>query len=194
MEQYGPLAQLVAISGNLGAAVFAVYTTWAGRTFWEPRVENLEKAPRRITGAMCIVGIAILFFGARKSFGFTTFVYLSSGLAIAALTFFLMDLFLRKITIFKCDDQDLGIIGGFWITPAAKKVLAGESSHLLPSQAPPAGLQDFYCNSGRQPDRIWSRASQALALTTITAIYCFWTGAATLAVSTAALLVERAIN
>lgn len=51
MSNYGPLAEIVAIAGNLGAAGVALRVAWAGKvSSWEPEIEELPSAPTRVAG------------------------------------------------------------------------------------------------------------------------------------------------
>jgi len=124
-EQYGPLALVVALAGNLGAAAIAFRAAFAGKMIWEPQVQNFNNAPTRIVNVFVIIGIAILFFATRGHRDLFPIAYWAVGFGIAAFVFFLLDVLVRSIVIIRCDSADPGIVGGFWLTERARQILVG---------------------------------------------------------------------
>jgi hypothetical protein len=202
--KYGPLALIVALAGNLGAAAVALRIAFAGKLIWEPKVQNFNKAPTRIVNVFVIIGIAIMFFATRSQPGMFPTAYWAIGFGIVLFVFFLADVALRTKVIVTCENTDISIIGGFWLTRRAREILRGEQAaydrgDLLidpetgKKQEPPTSVTDFFCNGGRNVELTWTAASRVLANVTSVFVYCIWLAGACLAVAASSIVLEKAI-
>jgi hypothetical protein len=203
-QQYGPLALIVALAGNLGAAAVAFRMAFSGKLIWEPKVSEFSLAPTRIVNVFVIVGIATMFFGSRGS-GLGTVGYWAIALGLITFIFFLLDVLVRSIVIVRCGEETVGVIGGFWLTKRAREILGGEPAAfergdltINPAtgqkQKPPTSISDFFCNNGRNIELTWSRGSHALASVTLVFVYCTWLASAMLGVGAASIVLEKAIR
>lgn len=194
MNDYGPLATIVAYAGNLGAAAVAMRVAWTGKaTKWEPEIPELAKAPTRVAGLLALLAIAVLFVRTRTGDDFDWLLWLMGWAGGITLLAFLAYLFLVMTLVFTCDDNGPKTVRGYWLTPTAKKVLAGDSDHLLPGQPPPHNDKEFFCGSGRSADRVWPDSARALAHISLVLAYILFIAPGTIAVSSASIAMEKAL-
>ncbi len=186
MNDLGPLSSVVQNVGFIVAAAATIFTLWAGKASWAPQVANFEKGPSKWSLVLSATAIGLLYIYRREHSVLANLAVVFVFIALVALC---LDLLIRKLTIIKCDHDKRGIIGGLWLSPEAKKILSGSSKHILPHQLPPETVKDLFCNSGRNPDRIWSNSSQITAQLLVTLAYMVWRVAITLAPATVALLI-----
>ena len=199
--EYGPLAQTVLYASNLVGAMGAIRMATLGRGLWEPNVEEFERSPVRIAGVIAIVMIAITFGFGRKYPNFDSWIPWVIACLVAALFFFLVDVFCRQWLIVKCEGMSRGIIGGIWTTQRARDILRGnprayELGDLAKDAVPPAGPAALYCSfaAPRDAKRIWPPTSIAAGTILVVMVYCLWNALATTAVAVAATLIAIVIG
>src|SRR5262249_28073557 len=123
MTDYGPLAFLVTIAGNLAAAAFALRVLWAGKTGWEPKIRDFPNAPTRVTALACMIGIAVAFSLTRAIHGLQPILPWAIGFSLVAIVAFLVDIIARTTLIVRCGDDDQGTLAGLWLTRRAKDIM-----------------------------------------------------------------------
>lgn len=194
MSDYGPLAPIVAYAGNLAAAALAFRVAWAGKVFnWEPEIAGLNKAPTKIAGLFSLITVAVIFAETRSDPDFVWLMWMSGIAAGTTLIGFLVYIFLKSTRAFSCPNDDQIVIRGFWLTQHAKNAIAGEEPYVLPGQTPPHNDKEFFCGSGRLPDRVWPVEAQALAQISLVLAYILFIAPGTIAVSAASIVIEKAL-
>lgn len=192
MADFGPLAPLVAYAGYMTAAALAVRVAWAGKLLWEPDIRDLAKAPARVAGVISAVSIVLLFALSRSPTDWKWLIPYAIGFGGVAIVGLLGYIILLAAFTVQCTGETERTVAGLWLTPAAKQILSGNSSNLLPGQTPPGSIRELYCGSGKDPDRIWPPVAQGLAKALLVLVYIAFIAPATLSIATGALILEKA--
>ena len=186
-QDYGPLAETVALAGALMSATSALVLTWKGRARWEPAEEDLPKGSQRVAGLCIAVGIAAIWYWYRnpESADILTTIAISCA-AICTVFVVTYSLF---VSIFLYDQQYSAqanktlvrkVIGGYWFTDAAKEVKAeGKLT-----------TQEIFAGAAYDPDKVWPRLSRALAKVTFVALYVVIVSAGTTALTCGSFLLS----
>lgn len=189
VAKYGALAPLVSSVGSLVAAAAAIGLAWRGRARWEPSEEDVAAGPQRVGGLVAAIAIALLWATANDSGSDPLLV----GLAIALTTVAVLALLAYSYVIStqtyevvvvqsrNADPKTQKIIGGFALTPNAKKVAAERT----------VTTQEILRGSQYDVDRIWTRPSRAFAKLVFVACYLALTVSGTVAIACAAMLIAH---
>ncbi len=183
-SEYGPLTDLVKYSGMLMSAAIAVGLAWRRRANWEPCEEDVPKGPSHVAGLLSAIAIAIVWseystLAARD--GLTKAAIILGG---CALVFLLLYGFLIANQVYeqrfspkKGKVETRKIVGGFALTPEAKKKLRRVGS-----------VQKLFEGAAYDPDLVWTRDSRAHAKQAFALAYIGLNLSGTMALSCAALL------
>lgn len=192
LNDYGPLAEVVAYAGYMTAASMAVRVAWAGKLLWEPEIRDLAKAPARMAGVFSAVAIVLLFAYSRSSDDWKWLTPYAIAFALASIVALLVYIVLLAAYTIQCTGENQRTVAGFWRTNIANQILSGNApDHLLNGQTPPASVRELFCGSGRDPDRIWPPVAQGLAKASLVAIYLVFISPATLSIATGAIILEK---
>jgi hypothetical protein len=179
VPDYGPLSGLVGTVGAIGAAGAAILLTWRGRARFEPSESDVPKAPERIAGVVTTVLIAVLWAG-RSGLGTPLLSALAIGLAVLAVAALLGYVALTGSQTYEDTRHHRKIIGGFSLLPGARAEIRKRR----------LTTQQYFAVVEFDPDRVWPRGRRALAKTGFTAVYLVLIVSGSIALTSAALLVE----
>ena len=191
MNEYGPLANLVAVAGSIMAAGGAISLAWRGRASWEPSQEDLPRGPTKVAALLSSVIIVVLW-------AFQETLYQSSwllsiiwtGLILTVLGLFTY-VFLIRVYVYTCEvaiDErrvvEKKVIAGFILTEGARKAQ---------TENPGVDLQSLFKGSGYRKDWVWTKHSQGLAEVCFIAAYMTLIVPGSITLASAALLLSRAM-
>lgn len=194
-SSYGVLAQVVATAGSLIAASAALALCWKGRFKWEPAEEDIPRAAQKFGGLIIAITISILWFrfSQERSLASNDLVNLSiafglvglGGLVIYSLLVGVL-VYVKVVATNARTTADIKIIGGFWLTAAAKTALA--------SGAPrPMSVGDLLKGAQYNEDYVWPRLSRALAKVSFQLAYILMVAGATCALGGISLLIASTL-
>jgi hypothetical protein len=190
MEQYGPLAPIVAYAGYMTAGTLAIRVAWAGKLIWEPDIRDVAKAPARLAGVLSAVAIVLLFAYSRTSNDWkwmTIYLLWFTGIGLFGLLAYIV--LLAAYTV-QCADEKERTVAGFWLTPFAANCLAQE----VQAGRPPVSLRELFCSSRDHPERIWPPIAQGLARAVLVVTYIAFISPTTLAIATGAIILDKAVH
>lgn len=190
-SEYGVLADLVSTAGSLIAAAGALALGFRGRTKWEPSEEDINRGPQKVTSLLVVVAIAVLWTQTRNPayLPFLNILAFSlSGATIIALVIY--GILTGTLTYDKKIVEDgqvvtKKIIGGFWLTKQAKRVLADKEN-----EKPPKFLTKKQLLAGAEydPEYVWSNFSRSLAKAAFVIFYLALTASGTIALACASII------
>lgn len=178
---YGPLKDLVAVAGAIMAAVAAIGFAWRGRARWEPSEEDVPAGAQKVGGLVAAIAIVLLWVEWNDPADAHALNALAIGLGIAAVLFLLIYSYLVGVQSYdevKPDGSRKRIIGGFWMTSAAKQEHAAAGN---------ISVQELLHRAGYDADRLWSRPSRQLAKTSFQIGYLGVTISGTVALAAVAI-------
>jgi hypothetical protein len=162
--------------------VFAISLSWRRGGKWIPYQEDLPKAAERIGGVLTAVAVALLWalYNSWVAVPFLTRTALMT--AAAAVVAFLIYAFLVALQTYQKDvststsERFVKIVGGFTLTPAAKRKRKTQN------------IQAMFKDAAYDPDAIWERPGRALAQGLFALFFIAMTFSATVALSSAAMV------
>jgi hypothetical protein len=193
-SSYGVLAQTVATAGSLIAAAAALSLCWKGRFAWEPAEQDVPRSAQKFGGLMIAVLIAIMWYRFTKQkrltdddlillsiiFGAISLVALVSyGILIGVYVY------LKVVVVSGTTTANQKIIGGFWLTPAAR-------SSLRSGDPRPGTIGVLFAGAAYDEDLVWSRISRALAKGCFQLAYVALIAGGTCALAAISLLIASA--
>jgi hypothetical protein len=174
------------------AAAGAITLAWKGRAAWEPSEQDISRGPQKVSGLLAAVAVAVLWASAApvdpasKQFlirtaltcGALSLVFLSVyGFLVSSLTF-------NLVTARNGKPIDLKVIGGFLLTPKARRAIEREQTN----------TQKYFEGTAYDMDEVWTRPSRAFAKQTFVLAYVGLIVCGTLALAAAALLLSAAVS
>lgn len=190
MNEFGPLADLVAIAGCIMAAGTALLAAWTGkRTKWAPVQEQLPNGARRVAGLLSAATTAILYIewatGIARAAGILTIiVVLALVLTALAFYFYQHQLGLLTYRIHKGTPAETQIVGGSELTARARK--AAEAREI-------EDPEDLLPGFAHDPVQVFTRKSIQQAKSQLSALYAVFLYAGTVALAAVALRLSIAI-
>jgi hypothetical protein len=193
MNDYGIFTNIVGNAGTIIAMAAAIALTWRGRANWEPSEQDIPKAPQKVAGLLSAVIITVIWVSFREPEHASSLTKFSLILSFAAVLFLCLYAFVVStqtytqvfaISAKKFDERK--IIGGFKLTEASIKAI--EDARAQGNPVPT--VNDLFKSSGYDPDRVWTRASRALAKVLCILSYIGLIGTGTVALASAAILVD----
>jgi hypothetical protein len=189
--EYGALSSLVSGAGTLIAAAGALALGFRGRAKWEPSEQDVDRGPQKVGGLLIAVTIAVLWTQTRnlESLPFLTrTAFILVGSTVAALIVYGI-----LISVFSYDRSTAPggeivkekIIGGFWLTKAAKNARDNAANANPPVTLTP---QELLHGAGNDPDKVWPRLSRALAKAAFVIFYLALTASGTIALTCASII------
>jgi len=183
----GPFTTLVSTAGSLMAAAAALLFTFRRRAKWEPVEQDVPRGAERVGGLLIAVAIAVLWIE-KDTIAAIQFAWAAGTLAVVAfLALLLYGVFIaalvkdRLVVVSTNKTGTEKIIGGFWLTKAAKaSVAAGQP------------VQEVLASAGYKPDMVWPPVSRALAKMCFVVCYVMLIAAGTIALTCASLLIGKA--
>ena len=169
------------------AAATAMGLAWRGRADWEPSEQDLPSGPRRVGGLLAAVAIVLLWSQ------FTTIAHLDQLKVVAAVTAaltlvallvygFLIANQTYKAILFVPPQgtREQKIVGGFRLTEHAASQLRSQN----------VTVQELLAGGAYNPDKVWDRASRALAKQCFVICYLLLTVAGTATLAAIAIIVD----
>lgn len=195
-SSYGVLAQTVAISGSLIAAAAAITLCWKGRFKWEPAEEDIPKSAQKAVGLLVAVAIAIIWFKFTQELSLDPkdliiISYISSGAMIAGLLCYSLLIgvlvYDKTYVVSGKKTAQRKIIGGLWLSEAAKEALRSGDPR-------PLTIQDLLKGAAFNEDFVWPRFGRALAKTLFQLAYVVLIAGGTCALATTSMLVSSVVQ
>jgi hypothetical protein len=177
---YGPLGNLVATAGAVVAAGGAIGLAWRGRSRWGPSEEDVPGGADKVGALLATLAIVLMWADWRSDDHIGSLEAVAIGLGIGAGVAFLAYIYLIGVQTY---DVPAGagpsrkIIGGFWLTPRARKA----------RQENDVSVQELLAGAAYNPDRLWSRPSRQLAKLSFQVCYLALTTCGTVALAAAAI-------
>ncbi|MEW7849662.1 hypothetical protein AB2N08_13260 [Massilia aurea] len=199
VSDFGALSETVAAAGTLIAAVGAVMLCWKGPFDWEPAEEDLPRSAQKVCSLLIGIAIAIIWFRFKNHTltpdDLQTFsMALGAGVLIAFIVYSL----LVSVYVYDIDrsastnrTRIIKIIGGFWLTPRARRLMAGHPPANIPPGVTipsPQTINDLLAGHQYKIDSVWSRLSRGLAKAAFQLAYIALVGCGTCALTTASIL------
>lgn len=187
-ENYGALTDIVATAGSIMSAVAALYLTWRGRAKWEPTEQDIPKGAQKVGGVVTAVAISVIWYwfwykspdqGAALT-GLA--IYLAVATLISLLSYgFLVALLTYDEVVAVGPNKTISrkIIGGFLLTPQAKKLVKKGMTVQRALQA-----------ASYEADVVWPRPWRAFAKTVFVLVYVILVASGTSALTAAAIMIS----
>lgn len=182
---YGPLSDLVSVSGSIIAAGSAITLGWRKRAKWEPSEEDIAKGPERVGSLLTAVIIAILWLQMRNPTYQPFLAWLAIAMAIACVFFLSIYGFLIAMQTYEIlyspgpnAVSSRKIIGGFSLLTHAKEIKLSEQ----------ITTQDLLAGMAYDADKVWTRQSRALAKSSFVICYLGLTVSGTVALACVAII------
>lgn len=187
MSEYGQLGSLVATAGSVMAAGVAILAVWAGKGRWAPPRNPLSDALEPVSVVVAMAIILTLLIDPFLIAGPGGLATAALAFGIAAVVALLVYLFLMIVLVHEkptptgdgTTTRTDRLIGGFWLTPAAKENLKQAGS-----------VQLLLRGSAYDPDLLWSRPSRALATVSLAVCYMMLVVAGSVALASGAMLLD----
>lgn len=193
MEDYGIFTNIMANAGTIVAMTAAISLAWRGRTKWEPSEDDVPKAPQKVAGLLSAVAIVGIWTSLQEPGHISVLLRLSLWLSLAALISLCIYVFLvstltyeQVIAIGEESFDKRNIIGGFRLSEHARHIIKEHRSH---KKVPPT-KDDLFKAAAYQPHLVWTRASRSLAKVFCILSYIGLIAAGTVALASAAILVD----
>jgi outer membrane protein OmpA-like peptidoglycan-associated protein len=166
LDSLGPFAPMVTAGGQIIMAAIAFIALASGWSFWAPPTE-LRNFPVRMAGLVAGVGLVALYVWSKNE-GTPIGFLLVAGMAIIIGAIGGMVYFYRWTSLsFKCEGDPARYVRGLQLTENARNVLAGNINNVPPEYIPvgnlPTDEQEYFCRSGKVPNRIWQSQSHVSA-------------------------------
>jgi hypothetical protein len=176
MNDFGALAPIVFVSGQIMAAAIALFAVVSGRSFWAPAIPGLPQYAIRVFGVITGIGVVIFYKMSRNGTSADVFGTAALWAGAIGVVGALVYLFSRQTLSFTCKGDPTLYVLGLKLKWPAKAVLSGTFDNLPPQYAsakhsPPTSQQEYFCKSGKDADFIWERWSHALAQVLLVAAY-----------------------
>jgi len=158
MNEYGPLAGLVASVAAILAAGGAITLAWVRNATWAPPEEDVPNAPARVASLLTTIAVAGLWFETGKSLSARELEIIAAF--TGGLTFFFLLLYTLMMGVYIFEKrmanehgqvESRRTVGGFWLTPHGRE---GLKSALT--------AQRLLEGAAYQNDLVWSRYSRSL--------------------------------
>lgn len=182
---YGVLSQVVAISGSLIAASYAIRLAWMRRAKWMPPTETVADATAKTSALICAVIVALLHvFG--RDFGMANLAMFAVTLLVLLLIALSVSIYVnRAFSVTKPTYQgktkvgDVRMLGGFVLMPEAQSI----------SKTKEMGHQELFDNANHQREKVWTASSQAALELVSTLGFIMLQVCGSLALATVALII-----
>lgn len=192
---YGVLAQTIATAGTLVAGSGALALCWKGRFNWEPAEEDVPRSAQKFGGLVISVLIAIMWyrFTKQSSLKPDDLISLSIGFGAIGLVALVVYSLLVGVLIYEkiyvvsgTQTAQQKIIGGLWLTEAARTALKSGSPR-------PGTVSELFAGAAYKEDLVWPRVSRALAKICFQLAYIVLIACGTCALTAVSLLVASSI-
>jgi hypothetical protein len=159
---YGDFYPLVKATGWLMSTAGAMILAWRGGSKkWLPVEKDIPGGhPARVASLLSAISLAILWYEANRAVQSDWLLRIAIASASATLAFYLINSFGVTTLIYEYeyaeDDRALSrrqVIGGLWLTEQARKS----------KQANGETTETIFKGMAYRPERVWPRASRALA-------------------------------
>lgn len=199
VSDFGALSETVATAGTLIAAVGAFMLCWKGPFNWEPAEEDLPRSAQKVGSLLIGIAIAIIWFRFKNhTLTSDDLQTLSMVLGVGVLIAFIVYGLLVSVYVYDIvrsaninQVRIIKIIGGLWVTPQARRLMAGQSPANIPQGVtipPPETINDLLAGLQYKIDSVWSRPSRGLAKAAFQLAYIALVGCGTCALTTASIL------
>lgn len=199
LKDYGAFAPIVSTAGSIMAMGAAITLGFKGRAKWEPVEEDVAKGPQKVASvvaSLLIVLIWVQFNDIQYKSTLTKLVIWCLVILILSLLVYglLRGYVYRKVrkkpgsAATSKATEEINVIGGLWLTKAAKKRLAEPEEPDNPGQQAPLTVQKLFAMADYDKDLLWSRPSQQLASMLFTLGYLGLIIAGTVALGSGAIL------
>jgi hypothetical protein len=199
VKDYGAFAPIVSTAGSIMAMGAAITLGFKGRAKWEPVEEDVAKGPQKvasIVAALLIVLVWVQFNDVQYENTLTRLViWCSSALILSLLVYGLLKGYVYTRVRKKPGSaptskatEEIKVIGGLWLTKAARKRLSDPEEPDAPGQQAPLTVQRLFAMTDYDKDLLWSRPSQQLASMLFTIGYLGLIIAGTVALGSGAIL------
>lgn len=185
-QDYGPLTNVVGTAGALMAAAVALIRLVRGRAKWEPAEEDVSSGFERVSAALTAVLVALMWWYFGDGSQASNLARVTAGAAIVLVTALIVYSLLIGTMIYEVKYTDDGrsvkrakIIGGFWMTKAAREARRRDSMT----------VQETLASAEHNPDLVWPRIARALAKVCFTLSAVLLTLGASVALAGAAMLI-----
>lgn len=179
LHRMGPLSDLVTYAGMGVTAGWAILSL-IGVLIFAPPIEKADGTMlARVLGVLAAVMLTGLYWWNGLGAEGPNLIPYALATAVVALLLFFAYLYLRKRLVVTCEGDPDKYLGGFTLLEDAKSVLAGNFTGLpaqrqIPIGQPPTSVREYFCNSGRDPDFIWTDASQRRAWWCLVVVYALF--------------------
>ena len=158
----GPFAPIVTSASQAIAAAIALLLLAFGKTLWAPPAA-LENFAARLTGILAALGVAAIYVWSKNGGNALHFLGVAMVMIIIGGTGAILYQQRRQKLCIACDDDPAIYVRGDELNPYAAQVLAGNLAGLppqyVPKGPPPTDVDDYFCNSGKKSQFIWTKAS-----------------------------------
>jgi len=198
-KDYGAFAPIVSTAGSIMAMGAAITLGFKGRAKWEPVEEDVAKGPQKVASvvaSLLIVLVWVQFNDVRHKNTLTSLViWCSCALIVSLLVYGLLKGYVYKRVRKKPGSaptskatEEINVIGGLWLTKAAKERLSEPEEPDAPGKQAPLTVQRLFAMSDYDKDLLWSRPSQQFASMLFTIGYLGLIIAGTVALGSGAIL------
>jgi hypothetical protein len=184
--EYGTLAPLVKTVGWLMSAAVAIGLAWRGRAKFEPSEQDLPNGPQKVVGVVSAVGIAVLWSRYASQVYAPFLTQAAIWLGCATVIFLITYGLLISTNTYECERsprknvvERYKVIGGFSLTEQARHLMKEKSKT----------IQEIFCGSGYDADKVWPRVSRSLAKQSFVICYLGLALSATLGLACAGILI-----
>lgn len=158
----GPFAPMFTGVSQAVSAVIALMLLAFGKTLWAPPTA-LENFAARTTGLFAALGLAAIYIWSKNGGNALHFLCVALGTMIVGGIGAIVYQQRRQKLCISCEDDPAIYVRGDELNPYAAKVLAGDLVGLPPQYVtkgpPPTNVDDYFCNSGKDPQFIWTKSS-----------------------------------
>jgi hypothetical protein len=184
--EYGPFTSLVGTAGTIVAAAGALIMGFRRGAKWEPEELDVERGARRVASLLTAVGLVILWSQFQSLDHLSTLTRIAILLGVLTLVFlvvygFIIQVFTfqKEVAIAKDHIKNVKVIGGWALTPNAKKQIANRG----------LTLQDYFKGTAYNPDAVWTRVSRGIVKQLFVLCYIGLTVAGAVTLTALALIV-----
>lgn len=203
---YGVMGGTVAAAAALIAAGGALALCWKGRFNWEPVEEDVPRSAQKFGGLLTAIAIGIIWYRFTQQHTLipNDLIAVSTYLGIFGLAALLCYSLLIGVLVFEVEvvsgekqTTPKKIIGGFWLTAAARRALdrppstpASTSEPFIPEA--PTTVALLLKGAAYNVDLVWPKFSRALAKISFQLAYIALVACGTCALTAISLLVASA--
>lgn len=193
MEDLGALKPLVTVASQIVSAGIVLVAVISDKVIWAPPSAGLRNYTR-ILGAIAGIGMTILYVLSKSDVNSAIFTIIAGIAAVIGLIGASLYLKLRSELCFTCREDPTLYVAGRRLKTQAQRVLNGEIN-LPPPYGPllqaPASQQEYFCNSGKDPNFVWEEGSQAVAVRSLFTAYGLVMIPLTLALASASIALNQ---